>query len=394
MNITINRSELSDAVNRATAVAPEASPVKELSGVLLEADVSAKSLTVTATNLEMTLEQRLNCDTGEDDALVVNAVLFAAMLKKLPGESVTLHRKDGCAALLVESGDAAYSIPALERKGFPHTEVAFPDDTVKVSGVPSMVRHSSFAVSARNQNPLLKCINLKFTRDGLVAVGSDGIRLVSTKGDSKSTGDIALLVPAASLNTLARLCSDKDEFHVGTTDKSIVFRKPNLTFTARIVEEEYVDTDRIISSLSNAFTVLTDVAELKRALSCVAAATNADGRVRMSFDGMKLTLFATGAYGAANTSIEVTPLTGAPSGSFWYVGKSLFDCFRALSGTATLGVAQNGMLTLSTEETFYLQPSVRPPQPKTAPKAEKKAEKEEKPKRKAPAKKSRGKKAA
>ena len=221
------------------------------------------------------------------------------MLKRLPSESVTLRRANGCGALLVESGDASYSIPALERKGFPHTEVAFPDDAVKVSGVPSMVRHSTFAVSARNQNPLLKCINLKFTRDGLVAVGSDGIRLVSTKGDSKSTGDIALLVPAASLNTLARLCSDKDEFHVGTTDKSIVFRKPNLTFTARIVEEEYVDTDRIISSLSNAFTVLTDVAELKRALSCVAAATNADGRVRMSFDGMKLTLFATGAYGAA-----------------------------------------------------------------------------------------------
>ncbi len=393
MNITINRSELSDAVSCAATIAPAASPVKELAGVLLEADAGAKSLTVTATNLETTLEQRLGCDTSEDDALVVNAELFAAMLKKLPGDTVTLRRAADAPVLAAESGDAGYALPALPRGNYPRTDSAFPEDTIKVGGVPGMVRHSSFAVSARNQNPLLKCINLRFTRDGLVAVGSDGLRLASTKGDIKSTGDVALLVPAASLNTLARICTDKDEFHVGTTGKSIVFRKPNMTFTARIVEEEYVDTDRVIGAIRNTFTVLTDVAELRRALTYVAAATGADGRVRLSFGGMKLAFYATGAFGAANTSIDVTPLTGAPTGSFWYVGKSLFDCFRALSGTATLGVAQNGMLTLSTEETFYMQPSVRPPQPKTAPAAEdKKAEEKKKPK--ASAKKPRGKKAA
>ena len=67
-----------------------------------------------------------------------------------------------------------------------------------------------------------------------------------------------------------------------------------------------------------------------------------------------------GAYGKENTAIEVTPLIGAPCGEYWQTTSKLDDCLHALSGTVTLGVAQDGILTLSTEESFYFQPSVRP----------------------------------
>ena len=343
--------------------------------------------------MEVALEQRLACDTAEDDAMVVNADLFKRMLSKLSGETVELRRRNDDPLLRVESGDAMYDIPALKRGNFPHTEIAFPDDTIPVTGVPSLVRRSTFAVLAKNSDPLLKCVNLRFTRDGINAVGSDGLRLVSTKGDKSSTGDVSLLVPATSLNVLARICTDQDAFRVGTTGKSIVFSKPGMTYTARIIEAEYVDTDRIIGSLKNAFTVLTDIAELRNALRYVCAA-DPGGRVRLRFDGMKLSFFAMGAYGRASTAIDVTPLTGAPSGEYWQTTSKLDDCFHALSGTATLGVAQNGLLTLSTDESFYFQPSVRPPQPKVAPKREPTESAAPEAKSKAEPKKRRAKKAA
>ena len=369
MDITLKRSELSDVVNRAAAIAPSASVLKELEGVLLETNAATGTLTVTATNLEITLEQRLSCETDEDDALVAGAGLFQAMLKRLAGDTVTLRRQTGANTLTVTCGDAEYHIPVLERKSFPNTEVAFPDDTVPVTGIPALVRRSTFAVSARDDNALLKCVNLRFTRDGLMAVGSDGMRLVSTKGDKKSTGDISLLVLATSLNVLARISTDKDEYRVGHTGKSIVFSKPDLLFTARVVEQEYIDTDRIVGSVKNAFTVLTDIADLRRALLYVNAA-DPEGYVRLLFQGTKLIFYAAGAFGAANTAIEVTPLIGAPSGEYWQNARKLDDCLRVLSGTATLGMAQGGILTLSTEESFYFQQSVRPPQRKPKPQQE------------------------
>ena len=59
MNITMNRAELLHAVKRASAVAPANSPLEALKGVLLEVSAASKSLVLTATNLEVTLKQKL-----------------------------------------------------------------------------------------------------------------------------------------------------------------------------------------------------------------------------------------------------------------------------------------------------------------------------------------------
>ena len=76
MDITINRAELLSAVQKATAIASEDAPLEPLKGVLLEADAVAGTLTLTATNIETSLEQKLACTAGEDDAVVMNAKLL------------------------------------------------------------------------------------------------------------------------------------------------------------------------------------------------------------------------------------------------------------------------------------------------------------------------------
>ncbi len=366
MNITMNRSELSNAVSRAAGVASASSPVKELSGVLLEADTGA--LTVTATNLEIALQQRLPCSTAEDGALVVSVSLFNAMLRKLAGESVTLKQPNDGAALLIESGDAAYSIPTLNRKSYPRIDIPFPEDTVTVRGLSTLIRRSVFAASVQDDNPLLQCVHLRFTKDGVVAVACNGPSLIVAKGDPKSTGDVSFLVPARSLERLARISSDKDEYRVGTTGKEIVFSKAGVLFTARLRRESYVDTDRVINSLQPSFTVLTDVTELRKALEAV---LSVDHTVCLRFDGKLLAILARGFNGSASTVIGVTALRGTPSGQYWQSGKKLHDCLRVLIGTATLSIAQGGMLTLSTEDATYVQSGTRPPKQESTPKQEK-----------------------
>ena len=60
--------------------------------MLLEADSAGGLLTISATNLEVAIEQKIRCAPQDDDALVINAVIFERMLAKLAGESVTLQR--------------------------------------------------------------------------------------------------------------------------------------------------------------------------------------------------------------------------------------------------------------------------------------------------------------
>lgn len=212
---------------------------------------------------------------------------------------------------------------------------------------------------------LLGCVNLKFTSDGIVAIGSDGSCMLSAKGDKQSIGSISFLVPASSMERLAKLCDNKDAVQVGTTGRHIVFLREDFLFSARLMQGRYPDTDKITDSLSNAFTVLTDAAELRNMLSSVSSVAT-DGRVLLTFAGDKLRMECSGSVGNASMTLGVIPLFGCPDGSYTYKANQLEHSLRVLSGTLTLGIAQGGTLTLSAEEAFYMQTPLRQ---KTAAKA-------------------------
>ncbi len=356
MNVVMNRMELLSVAKRAANIAPAESPLNVLRGVMLETD--AEAMTLTATNLEVVLEQKAPCESKDSDALVINARLLAEVVEKLDGEWVTLFRQGERQSLTIKGGEAIFNVNVWEKGSFPKVEIPFPEDTVKVTGIPSMAKRTVFAVDPQNDQPLLKSVNLMFTQNGLRSVGSDGNCIVSAKGDDKSTGDISLLLPATSLTRLARLCTDKDEFQVGTTGKTIVFLRENFVFSARLIEGNYIDSARLFESLVNTFTVLTDVTDLCKAL-LAATAIDQSGKVKLSFTGNELALTTTGEDGEGSSSLEVIPLTGTPQGEYWFQANKLSACLASLTGTVTLGMAQGGMLTLSTEGAFYMQTGLR-----------------------------------
>ena len=360
MLITVNRAELLAAVKRATAIAPPDSPLDVLKGVLLEADSVSKTLTVTSTNLEMSLVEKLPCSVQEDGALVYAARMLAEMLQRLPEDTVEMRRMENRGRMTLASGSASYEVDVWDRGAFPKPDLPFPEDTVKVSGVPAMAQHTVFATAQDKDKPLLRCVNLMFTNTGLRAAGSNGMCIVTAKGDDQSTGDISLLVPALSLGKLAGMCKDEDEYRFGTTAKSIVFFKENFLFSARLMEGGYIDTESLLKTITNSFTVLTDTKEMRDALSSVLSVAP-DGRVNLAFEDQKLVFRCSSDLGNASVGIDVIALTGAPTGSHWYSAKQLATCLKALGGTITLGIAQGGMLTISTQNAYYLQNVMRAP---------------------------------
>ncbi len=360
MKVTLNRAEFLDAAKRGESIAPLHSPLEILKGLLLEMDAANGVLSITSSNLEITLEQKIPCKAPDNDSIVLDARLAAAILSRLAGDTVELERIPGKPLLYLRGGMAEYQIPVWERSGYPKLEIPFPEDTVRVSGIPGMARRTVFAADMKDNNPVKKCVNLKFTKDGLRAVVGNGNCIVTAKGDEKSTGDVSLLVPASSLEKLARMCSDKDEFRVGTTGKSIVFLRENFAYSARLLDGDYIDADRLIGSVRNQFQVFTGISELRTALD-TASCVDSSGKVCLRFEGQRLLFCCGSEAGSTQIPLDVIPLTGMPRGEYWYGIPQLISCLRALSGNVKLGVAQSGMLTLEAENAYYLQTAVRPP---------------------------------
>lgn len=78
------------------------------------------------------------------------------------------------------------------------------------------------------------------------------------------------------------MCGNEDVFRVGTTGKSIVFFKENFLFSSRLMDGGYIDTESLLKTITNSFTVLTDIKEMRDALFSVMSVAP-DGRVRLSF---------------------------------------------------------------------------------------------------------------
>lgn len=359
MKITMNRLEALSLAKAAESIVPSKATMDELRCVLLESGEDGK-LTMAATNNEVALELRMPARVMEAGALLINAKLFANMLGVLGGETVSLQGEDGRQAEIT-SGSCHYTIPVLSVSNYPRAEIPFPEDTVTVKNIPHMAARTIFAASENEGKPTMRCVKLVFVSDGLKAVSYDGSRLVSAKGDSRGEASASLLIPAASLNKLARLVNNRDELDVGTTGKSVVFMKTDFLFSARLLDGEHVDDDLLLRSVQSSFTILTDAAALYDAVSAISVVADDYGVLSLSFAGNRIRVRCEGANCSSIRDMEVVALSGAPEGEYWYNARQLSQCLAALGGTLMLEVGQNGVLVMRTDELVCLQMSRRKP---------------------------------
>ncbi len=384
MIITANRLELLSAAQDAEQIAPASSPLDVLQCTCLRTENG--KLTVTATNVELTLERRIPAEIREEGSVVIDAGLLVNMLRMMESETVTVEQTMK-GIVTVKGGFAVYGISTLDAGTFPRMEIPFPEDTVPVTGITAMAKRTVFAVSEDENKPQMKCVHLIFSSDGLRAVGSDGLQIAAARGDSKAVGTVDMLLPATSLAKLARLVSNKDTLQVGTTGKTVVFFKDDFVFSARLIEGTYFDADQLLGRVHPSFTLLTDADQLKRCLSSVYSVTGSQNRFSVSFSGTRLQMRCESEFGASVSETDVVPLSGVSAGVYWYNPAKLMGCLRAQAGTLILGVAQNGALQLQTDDLVCLLMATREPKPIELKQPVRKAETEPKPKTKSTKKK-------
>lgn len=398
LKIIANREELLAAARDALTVSPEKSPLPELECAYLATEDG--KLTVAGGNLQVALERRIPVQIEEEGVVIIGAELLVSMLSKLDGESVTL-RVDENRRLELTCGEAFYGVSTLDSAKYPRLDIPFPEDTVAVTDIPSLSRRTVFAASETDEKPQMKCVHLIFSQDGLRAVSSDRFRIAAAKGKSKTAAQTDMLIPAASFEKLARLVGSKDELRVGRTGNTIVFMKDDFIFSARLMQGDYFDENMMFSRAKPSFIVLTDAALLRNTMASVYAVVGEQNRFSLTFSGARLRMTCESEYGASSMELDTVPLSGSPSGVFWYSPEKLYECLKALGGTMMLKVAENGALLMETDELTCLQVALREPKPveriafkpraQEKPKAAKeekpgKAEKEKKPKDEKPKK--------
>ncbi len=205
-----------------------------LQNVLLRAEAPA-SLKLSATNLDIAINCWVAAQVEEEGATTVPARLVTDFVNTLPaGERLRMELNVRTQTLHVECDRTEANFRVIDASDFPVIPTGDGESTLTLP--PATLRHMiqqvAFAASTDESRPTLTGVYVTTDEQRLVFVATDGYRLAyrATPVDNVPS-DLAVIVPARSLNELARIAADADEEGDATVTvtedrNQVVFRIP------------------------------------------------------------------------------------------------------------------------------------------------------------------------
>lgn len=269
MKFKSERDILADALSAASRVVATRL-IGASSGILLS--LSGNQLTVTGTDLDITVRTVVDVIGVEDGATVVPARLIVDAVRSLEAGAVTVNA--GEENVEVSLGRAKFSLRTFAVMDFPKLPpVAGPETSVPaldlVQGITQVVR----AAASDDARPLLTGVLFTTEGDTLRLIATDSYRLAvrDVPGVAGLGGNHDLLVPARALVELQRAASSlvaQAQIGVTLTDAEICFSVGPTSIASRLIDGNYPSVLQLIpASYPNQLRVAKDtlLTSLRRA---------------------------------------------------------------------------------------------------------------------------------
>lgn len=310
MNILCDKDALINAVGNVQRAVSGKSTLPALEGILLRA--AGSSLYLAGYDLDLGITTTIEAQVREPGEIVLTAKLFGEIVRKLPGEEVSLATDDKLNAL-IRSGATEFTIMGISAAEYPEIPsvsdgVGFtlPQNTLK-----SMIRQTLFAVAQTDARPVHTGTQFEIEQDSLRLVSVDGSRLAMRCEPIGSSEASQFVVPGKTLGEVLKLLKDEDiPMSLAVGRRHIVMEIDGYAVISRLLDGEFlpyrkaipqqvtstvrVNTRELISAVERASLVIND--RLKSPLicdfrdgsinvSCTTPLGSASDRIDASIDG-------------------------------------------------------------------------------------------------------------
>jgi DNA polymerase-3 subunit beta len=258
MKVICDGLDLSDAVLKVSKALSVKAVNPILEGIKLVAD--GDSLTLIATDLELTLEIKIKADVLMEGETVVVGKYFVDFIKKLENEQVELSRLfDG--QLKIKYSSSESELQVFNSQDYPK----FSNDetenqiTMLQKDFKNIVNKITLACSSDDSRPILKGCLFEVIDGNLTMVALDGFRMAVVKKQVDANANFYSIIPARTLIEITRLLNDEDD----KKELKLYFQKNmlfaeinNIKIYSRLIEGEFVKYSHILpTSFTNVVTV-------------------------------------------------------------------------------------------------------------------------------------------
>lgn len=356
MEFQCDKAEMAFGVKTASRALGSGSTLPILAGLKLS--VQGSRLKLVATDLERAIATTIPIENqGGDGECVLSGQLLGKITGRLPTGTLTVQMDDAGDKLVISSGDATFELLLLPLEDYPDIPEA-PDEPLcpieRERLVRALERTTFAAMSARETSRLnLTGVDILTEGETIKLVATNGYRLALKEEElGAETPEGEYLVDADALKDLQSILGGLDDETVTLAHGSdhLFAQTANVTFAARLIQEEYPDFERVIPSDNSVGLRLSRDAFLDAlGRAEITTATESGAVILESRDGTLLVRSSSAEKGQAEERVPL--LKDAESLAVSFRGEYLIDALRRMTSSEVVLWLKDG------ESAGLLEPS-------------------------------------
>ena len=247
MKLYCNGLDLADSFAKVTKAISGKSNIPILEGVKITA--IGNSLTLTASDTEITIENTINAKILLEGEIVVPGKIMSELVRKMGSQQVELECLDE-KFLNIKYMDSVSKIMLFKVDEYPKFIDNNFDYTFSMmqNQLKDMVSKTAFCAAVDDVRPILKGCLMKVKGKEISLIAIDGLRLAITKQPlSVPSGEFDAVIPARALNEISKLAKDNDDIiTISLNNKKIMADMGDTKIIAQLLEGDFVNYERII----------------------------------------------------------------------------------------------------------------------------------------------------
>ena len=247
MKFVCEKSILSDSISIVSKAINNACAIDILKGIKIEAKDKIK---MSGSDLDLSIESVFDAEIYEEGSLIVDARIFADIVRKLPDGPVEIET-DSKNELKINCLNTKFNILYLSSEGYPEIKKIEDGDSFKIysKDLKSVIKNTIFAISNNESRPILTGSKFEITNSNLKVISIDGYRLALRNQVIPETDydNLSFVVPGRALNEMLKILKDDATIvEITIRENSVMFSFDTFVVTSRLLEGEFMDYNKFI----------------------------------------------------------------------------------------------------------------------------------------------------
>lgn len=344
MEFSVKKFDLLAELELTQGVVERKTTIPILANLLCEA--SGAGLTLTATDLELSICTSCAGKVKKEGAGTIPAKKLLELIRLLPDEEIRFKLLENHWVQIV-CDRKTYKMVGMSKENFP-AQPAMPHPLVKIPAgiIAAMIAKTAFAISTEESRYTLNGALLILKPDMVTMVATDGHRLALVETDHKLEGlntEVRVLVPRKAMVEMQRLAADAGEdapIEFARDENNLFFRFGRRLLISRMLTGQFPNYEAVLPRENNR-TIALDRNELHAALRRVSQLADQRShavKIALSKEGIEFSS-SSPEYGEAKESIEKE-----------YKGEAMTIGFNAQYMMDFLGAAAEGPISLELKD--------------------------------------------